>query len=63
MIRGRASDTTRRRSKGVNKRAELESRLKELNDSIVVNQIEAGRVLAELRETFEHGQWMPIITD
>ena len=47
----------------MNKRAELESRLKELNDSIVVNQIEAGRVLAELRETFEHGQWMPIITD
>jgi hypothetical protein len=43
----------------VNKRTRLESRLKELSDSIVVNQIEAGRILAELRATFKHGEWMP----
>lgn len=43
----------------MNKRLEMESKLKELHDSIVVNQIEAGRILAELRVTFKHGEWMP----
>jgi hypothetical protein len=37
----------------------LENRLEELHGQIRLNQIEAGRIISELRKSFRHGEWMP----
>lgn len=40
-------------------RATLEKQLAELHGQIRVNQIEAGRIISDLRKSFKHGEWMP----
>lgn len=42
-----------------NHRPQLEKRLVELHGQIRLNQIEAGRIISDLRKTFKHGEWMP----
>lgn len=37
----------------------LEKQLEKLHGQIRLNQIEAGKVISDLRKSFKHGQWMP----
>ena len=43
----------------VTNRSALEKRLEQLHGQIRVSQIEAGRIISELRQSFKHGEWMP----
>jgi hypothetical protein len=40
-------------------RAQLETQLEQLHGQIRLNQIQAGRIISELRRTLRHGEWMP----